>query len=146
MYDFSALLPYGIEANVHDIHNDRLIIHASQVRPDDSEGKFWNAHEIVSLVRREVPWLNGSERIKGIPIAPYQVTSEGHRLRIQRTKGKLEVFYLYPGRGVFEIEFHRHGYYHLVGEGNLHPSKIESARRHVKSRIIREQRWQELPR
>ena len=145
MYDFSALLPYGIEANVHDIHNDRLIIHASQVRPDDSEGKFWNAHEIVSLVRREVPWLNGSERIKGIPIAPYQVTSEGHRLRIQRTKGKLEVFYLYPGRGVFEIEFRRHGYYHLVGEGDLHPSKVESARRHVKSRIIREQLWDELP-
>ncbi len=143
MYDFSPLLPFGIEAH-QDYTAGKLVIHAHHIELiDDLYLTDW---DIQALVQRHIVGLDGAERIKGKPFRPYVVINEKHYCRIKRMKGKQEEFLLYPGRGEVEISFRRPGYYHLVAaDENVNPHSVIRAARAVKRYFITTLRFHELP-
>ena len=142
MYNFLPRLPYGIGA--HQAYDrGRIIIHATHVKLID--GRYLTAHDVRDLVITHIQGLDGSEQIRPKPLVPYLIISEKHRLRVQRMKGQLEVFHVYPGPGEYEINFRHRGVYHVIREDKPHRSSTISAAKHVKSYFIRHGCWEDLP-
>ena len=143
MFNFLPLLPYGIEA--HQTHDPgRLTIHATHVKLID--GRYLTTRDIWKMVTTHVQGLNGTEQIRPKPLVPYLITSEGHRLRVQRMKGQLEVFHVNPGPGEVEIDFRHRGTYHVEREDRLDRSKSKSAAKYVKYHFVSNGCWELLPR